>query len=147
MVCRDEDGKTGFSFADREWPQGWKGTGAARSSVFALKRNLVSNRVEWAQHAAPLQNEDCSFWGGHQEDESSDGVGDIAVACGEGLYCFTADFFNRAYQLRQLRRIIYRNVVGGQEQVDLGRERCDSLNGLDVGVEIRFRPVQTDWSR
>jgi len=32
---RGADGKTGFSFADREWPQGWKGTGAPHGAVFS----------------------------------------------------------------------------------------------------------------
>lgn len=32
---RGVDGKTGFSFADREWPQGWKGTGAPHGAVFS----------------------------------------------------------------------------------------------------------------
>ncbi len=32
---RGTDGKTGFSFADREWPQGWKGTGAPHGAVFS----------------------------------------------------------------------------------------------------------------
>ncbi len=35
VAFRDEDGKTGFSFADREWPQGWKGTGAPHGAVFS----------------------------------------------------------------------------------------------------------------
>lgn len=32
---RDADGKVGFSFAEREWPQGWKGTGAPHGAVFS----------------------------------------------------------------------------------------------------------------
>jgi hypothetical protein len=32
---RDADSKTGFSFAEREWPQGWKGTGAPHGAVFS----------------------------------------------------------------------------------------------------------------
>jgi len=32
---RGIDGKTGFSFAEREWPQGWKGTGAPHGAVFS----------------------------------------------------------------------------------------------------------------
>ena len=32
---RGADGKTGFSFADRQWPQGWKGTGAPHGAVFS----------------------------------------------------------------------------------------------------------------
>ncbi len=32
---RGTDGKTGFSFADRQWPQGWKGTGAPHGAVFS----------------------------------------------------------------------------------------------------------------
>jgi len=32
---RDSDGKTGFNFEDREWPQGWKGTGAPHGAVFS----------------------------------------------------------------------------------------------------------------
>jgi hypothetical protein len=32
---RGADGKTGFSFADREWLQGWKGTGAPHGAVFS----------------------------------------------------------------------------------------------------------------
>jgi hypothetical protein len=31
---RDTDGKPGFNFGDREWPQGWKGTGAPHGAVF-----------------------------------------------------------------------------------------------------------------
>jgi hypothetical protein len=31
----DSDGKAGFNFADREWPQGWKGTGAPHGVVFS----------------------------------------------------------------------------------------------------------------
>lgn len=32
---RDADGKAGFNFGDREWPQGWKGTGAPHGAVFS----------------------------------------------------------------------------------------------------------------
>ncbi|MGB8542017.1 MAG: hypothetical protein WCD49_10330 [Candidatus Acidiferrales bacterium] len=32
---RDADGKIGFSFAERDWPQGWKGTGAPHGAVFS----------------------------------------------------------------------------------------------------------------
>ena len=32
---RDADGKAGFNFADREWPQGWKGTGKPHGVVFS----------------------------------------------------------------------------------------------------------------
>ncbi|MGA7626353.1 MAG: hypothetical protein WCA91_22530 [Candidatus Acidiferrales bacterium] len=32
---RDSDGKAGFNFEDREWPQGWKGTGAPHGAVFS----------------------------------------------------------------------------------------------------------------
>jgi hypothetical protein len=32
---RDADGKTGFSFAEREWPHGWKGRGAPHGAVFS----------------------------------------------------------------------------------------------------------------
>ena len=32
---RDTDGKVGFSFADRQWPHGWKGTGAPHGVVFS----------------------------------------------------------------------------------------------------------------
>ena len=32
---RDTDGKTGFSFADRDWPHGWKGTGLPHGAVFS----------------------------------------------------------------------------------------------------------------
>jgi hypothetical protein len=32
---RGADGRTGFSFADRQWPQGWKGTGAPHGAVFS----------------------------------------------------------------------------------------------------------------
>jgi 56kDa selenium binding protein (SBP56) len=32
---RDTDGKPGFNFGDREWPQGWKGTGAPHGAVFS----------------------------------------------------------------------------------------------------------------
>ena len=31
----DADGKTGFNFADREWPQGWKGSGRPHGVVFS----------------------------------------------------------------------------------------------------------------
>ncbi len=31
----DEDGKAGFNFAKREWPQGWEGTGAPHGVVFS----------------------------------------------------------------------------------------------------------------
>jgi hypothetical protein len=32
---RDLDGKPGFSFAEREWPHGWKGVGAPHGAVFS----------------------------------------------------------------------------------------------------------------
>jgi hypothetical protein len=32
---RDTDGKGGFNFEDREWPHGWKGTGAPHGVVFS----------------------------------------------------------------------------------------------------------------
>jgi len=32
---RDTDGKIGFSFADREWPHGWKGSGIPHGVVFS----------------------------------------------------------------------------------------------------------------
>ena len=32
---RDSDGKAGFSFAEREWPHGWKGVGAPHGAVFS----------------------------------------------------------------------------------------------------------------
>jgi hypothetical protein len=32
---RDTDGKVGFSFANREWPHGWKGAGAPHGAVFS----------------------------------------------------------------------------------------------------------------
>jgi hypothetical protein len=32
----DADGKPGFSFADRDWPQGWKGSGLPHGVVFSL---------------------------------------------------------------------------------------------------------------
>jgi hypothetical protein len=32
---RDSDGKAGFNFEDRDWPQGWKGTGAPHGVVFS----------------------------------------------------------------------------------------------------------------
>jgi hypothetical protein len=32
---RDESGKVGFNFADREWPQGWKGSGLPHGVVFS----------------------------------------------------------------------------------------------------------------
>jgi hypothetical protein len=32
---RDEDGQTGFSFAEREWPHGWKGVGAPHGAIFS----------------------------------------------------------------------------------------------------------------
>lgn len=31
----DDDGKAGFNFMDREWPHGWKGTGAPHGVVFS----------------------------------------------------------------------------------------------------------------
>jgi hypothetical protein len=34
-VFRDTDGKIGFSFADPEWPQGWKGSGLPHGVVFS----------------------------------------------------------------------------------------------------------------
>jgi hypothetical protein len=32
---RDGDGKAGFNFAERDWPQGWKGSGAPHGAVFS----------------------------------------------------------------------------------------------------------------
>jgi hypothetical protein len=32
---RDADGKAGFNFAERDWPQGWKGSGAPHGAVFS----------------------------------------------------------------------------------------------------------------
>jgi hypothetical protein len=32
---RDTDGQTGFSFAEREWPHGWKGVGAPHGAIFS----------------------------------------------------------------------------------------------------------------
>jgi hypothetical protein len=32
---RDADGRTGFSFAERQWPHGWKGAGAPHGAVFS----------------------------------------------------------------------------------------------------------------
>lgn len=32
---RDVDGKVGFNFSERDWPQGWKGTGAPHGAVFS----------------------------------------------------------------------------------------------------------------
>ncbi len=32
---RDSDGKVGFSFVDREWPHGWKGSGLPHGAVFS----------------------------------------------------------------------------------------------------------------
>lgn len=32
---RDTDRKAGFSFADRQWPHGWKGSGAPHGAVFS----------------------------------------------------------------------------------------------------------------
>jgi hypothetical protein len=32
---RDSDGKVGFSFADRQWPHGWKGSAAPHGAVFS----------------------------------------------------------------------------------------------------------------
>jgi hypothetical protein len=32
---RDADGKAGFNFGEREWPQAWKGTGAPHGAVFS----------------------------------------------------------------------------------------------------------------
>jgi hypothetical protein len=34
-ASRDTDGKTGFSFAEREWPHGWKGVGAPYGAIFS----------------------------------------------------------------------------------------------------------------
>jgi hypothetical protein len=31
----DADGKSGFNFADREWPHGWKGSGLPHGVVFS----------------------------------------------------------------------------------------------------------------
>jgi hypothetical protein len=31
---RDTDGKPGFSFAEREWPHGWKGAAQPHGAVF-----------------------------------------------------------------------------------------------------------------
>ena len=30
---RDQDGRTGFSFAERTWPHGWKGAGIPHGAV------------------------------------------------------------------------------------------------------------------
>jgi hypothetical protein len=32
---RDTDGQTGFSFAEREWPHGWKGVGSPHGAIFS----------------------------------------------------------------------------------------------------------------
>jgi hypothetical protein len=32
---RDTDGKVGFNFNNRDWPQGWKGTGLPHGVVFS----------------------------------------------------------------------------------------------------------------
>jgi hypothetical protein len=32
---RDTDGQPGFSFGNREWPHGWKGTGLPHGAVFS----------------------------------------------------------------------------------------------------------------
>jgi len=32
---RDADGKVGFNFSNRQWPHGWKGTGAPHGAVFS----------------------------------------------------------------------------------------------------------------
>jgi hypothetical protein len=32
---RDTDGKVGFSFAERQWPHGWKGSGSPHGAVFS----------------------------------------------------------------------------------------------------------------
>jgi hypothetical protein len=32
---RDSDGKVGFSFYNREWPHGWKGSGLPHGVVFS----------------------------------------------------------------------------------------------------------------
>lgn len=34
---RDIDGQTGFSFDEREWPHGWRGTGAPHGAVFHVE--------------------------------------------------------------------------------------------------------------
>jgi len=31
----DSDGQPGFNFSEREWPQGWKGTGRPHGAVFS----------------------------------------------------------------------------------------------------------------
>jgi hypothetical protein len=32
---RDQDGQAGFSFAQREWPHGWKGVGEPHGAIFS----------------------------------------------------------------------------------------------------------------
>ena len=32
---RDADGKVGFNLVDRQWPQGWKGSGLPHGVVFS----------------------------------------------------------------------------------------------------------------
>ena len=34
-ASRDTDGKTGFSFAEREWPHGWNGVAAPHGAIFS----------------------------------------------------------------------------------------------------------------
>jgi hypothetical protein len=84
------------------------------------------------------------LWNSRQEYEAVNAVGDFAVAHGKSLYCFTADLSDGNQQFWQSRRIIYGNVVGGQEQMKLRCERRDSLDGMDVSVEIGFRTVEPD---
>jgi hypothetical protein len=87
------------------------------------------------------------FWRGHQENKSINAIVDFAVPNRNRLYYSCPDLLDSDYQLRQLRRLAYGNVVGGQDHVELRRQRRDSLYRMNVGVEISFRTVQPDWSR
>ncbi len=82
--------------------------GAARRGFLALKEIFAylllkyCRAIAYSGRSKPalagesrLTNANRSFWSGHQEDKSIDVIGDIAVANGEGLYCFTADSFDR----------------------------------------------------
>jgi hypothetical protein len=35
VAFRDTDGKIGFSFANRQWPHGWNGSGLPHGAVFS----------------------------------------------------------------------------------------------------------------
>jgi len=66
-----------------------------RPATKCARVNTPEKSLKRAQHAAPLPTAQKLVWRGHQEGESVYGVSDFAVACGERLYCVTADFFDR----------------------------------------------------